>query len=95
MKVSLIPFVAVWIALACGVASLAIYRRLVSAGEDDMLHVLDNESHVAKQAATAQRLDTVDHWGKILTVIVTAYGMLLATAYTYQIWIEGTRTMWR
>jgi hypothetical protein len=95
MNVSLIPFVAVWIAMACGVAGLAIYRRLVAAGEDDMLHVLDNESHVAKQAATAHRLDSVDRWGKILTVIVTIYGVLLAAAYTYQIWIEGTRTMWR
>jgi hypothetical protein len=95
MNVSLIPFVAGWIALACGIAGLAIYRRLVAAREDDMLHVLDNESHVAKQAAMAQRLDTLDHWGKVLTVIVTVYGVLLAAAYTYRIWIEGTRTMWR
>ncbi len=94
MNISLIPFVAGWIALACGVAGLAIYRRLVAAGEDDMLHVMDNESHVQKQVAMARRLDTVDRWGKILTVVVTIYGVLLAAAYAYQIWVEGTRTMW-
>ena len=50
------PFVAGWLALACTIAGLAIYRRLVSTREDDMLHVLDNESHVLKQAAIAHQL---------------------------------------
>jgi len=51
-----------------------------------MLHVLDNESHALKQAALAHRLDTVDHWGKILTVTATVYGVLLAVGYFYQVW---------
>jgi len=94
MNISLIPFVAGWIALAGGVVGLAIYRRMVAAGEDDMLHVMDNESHVQKQVAMARRLDTVDQWGKILTIAATVFGVLLAAAYAYQIWVEGTRTMW-
>lgn len=91
MNVSLFPFVAGWLALACTIAGLAIYRRLVLTREDDMLHVLDNESHVLRQTAIAHRLDTVDHWGKILTVTATVYGVLLAVGYFYQVWMEGFR----
>ena len=91
MNVSLSPFVAGWLALACTIAGLAIYRRLVLTREDDMLHVLDNESHVLRQTAIAHRLDTVDHWGKILTVTATVYGVLLAVGYFYQVWMAGFR----
>ena len=56
-----------------------------------MLHVLDNEPHVLKQAALAHRLDTIDQWGKILTVTATVYGVLLAVGYFYQVWMEGFR----
>ena len=52
-------------------------------------HVLDNESHLFKQAALTHRLDTVDHWGKILTAAATVYGVLLAVGYFYQVRIEG------
>lgn len=93
MNVSLSPFVAGWLALACAIAGLAIYRKFVSTREDDMLHVLDNESHRLRQVAVAHRLDTVDHWGKILTLIATVYGVLLAVGYFYQVWMEGFRQM--
>ena len=91
MNINLTPFVAGWLALACSIAGLALYRRLVSTREDDMLHVLDNESHMQQQAGLAHRLDTVDHWGKILTVAAIIYGVLLAVGYFYQVWMEGFR----
>ena len=91
MNVSLTPFAAGWLALACAIAGLAIYRKLVSTREDDTLHVLDNESHVLRQAALAHRLETVDHWGKILTVTAILYGALLAVGYCYQVWMDGFR----
>lgn len=91
MNINLTPFVAGWLALACSIAGLALYRKLVSTREDDMLHVLDNESHMQKQAALAHRLDVVDHWGKILTGSAIIYGVLLAVGYFYQVWMEGFR----
>jgi hypothetical protein len=91
MNVSLSPFVAGWLVLACVISGLAIYRRLVSNREGDMPHVLDNESHVLRQAVIAHRLDTIDRWGKILTVTATVYGVLLGLGYFYQIWMEGFR----
>jgi hypothetical protein len=95
MNTGLMPFFAGWIALACVVAGLAIYRKLISDQEDDMLHVSDSESkHISHQATIAHRLDTIDHWGKILTVVAVGYGVLLAAAYFYQVWVEGSRQMW-
>jgi hypothetical protein len=95
MNAQLTPFFAAWIALACGVAGLAIYRRVVATHEDDMLHVSDSEArHAAEQAIVGHRLDAVDHWGKILTVVVAVYGVLLAAAYAYQTWTEGFSKMW-
>ncbi len=96
MNLALTPFVAGWVVLACMVAGLAIYRRLISTREDDMLHVSEGESsRISKQAEVAHQLDMVDRWGKLLTVLVTLYGLLLAAAYTYQIWTEGSRQMWK
>jgi hypothetical protein len=90
MNTSLIPFVAGWLALACAVAGLAIYRWVISSQEDEMLHVRDSESvHITQQATVAQRLEKIDRWGKILTVVAMAYGVLLATAYFYQVWMAG------
>jgi hypothetical protein len=91
----MIPLFAAWLAMACAVAGLAIYRRRIAIHEDDMLHVRDSEAaRISEQVSTAERLDMIDRWGKVLTVIVAVYGLLLAVAYFYQIWIEGTRTMW-
>ena len=96
MNFILTPFVAGWVVLACIVAALALYRRSISSREDDMLHVSDGESaRISKQADVAHRLDVVDRWGKVLTLVVTVYGLLLAAAYTYQIWTEGSRQMWK
>ena len=96
MSISLLPFLAGWIALACGVAILAIYRKTIASHEDDTLHVsAANVGNISQQAEVAQRLEVVDRWGKLLTVIVVVYGLALAAAYTYQMWTEGSRQMWQ
>jgi hypothetical protein len=40
--------------------------------------------------AIAQKLDVIDKWGKLFTAIAAVYGLLLALAYTYQIWVQAT-----
>jgi len=91
----MMPFLASWVFLAFAVAGLAGYRKLVAMHEDDMLHVRDSEyGRVAGQAATAHRLEVVDRWGKLLTVVAAAYGLLLAGVYVYQVWLEGSDKMW-
>lgn len=91
----LTPFVAAWALLATAVAILAIYRRKISHSEDELIHVQEAEAaRVSHQAAVAQRLETVDRWGKILTVIALVYGFLIAAAYFYLVWQEGTQQIW-
>jgi hypothetical protein len=96
MNVNLIPFAASWIALACAVLILAIYRKRIAGHEDDTLHVSDSEvSHITEQAATAHRLEVVDHWGKLLTIVGAVYGVVLVAAYFYQYWVQSSQQMWK
>lgn len=96
VNIVLTPFLAAWIAMACAVAILAIYRKTISSHEDDSLHVSAvSDVNVGHQAEVARRLEVVDRWGKLLTVIVVVYGLALAGAYTYQMWVEGSRQMWQ
>jgi hypothetical protein len=38
---------------------------------------------LAPQASMAQKLDVIDKWGKILTLITVVSGLLIAAAYVY------------
>jgi len=54
-----------------------------------------DDVNVSHQAEVAHRLEIVDRWGKVLTIIVAVYGVALAAFYTYQMWVEGSRTLWK
>jgi len=85
-----VPFLVLWAVLALAVVGLIIYRRVVSASEDDMIHVSDAAGSVtAQQVTVAQKLDQIDKWGKTLTVVVVVYGVVLAGIYVYQSWVSG------
>ncbi|MGA2040104.1 MAG: hypothetical protein ABSH42_12580 [Bryobacteraceae bacterium] len=87
---SYIPFVVLWVVLAAAVIGLIIYRRIIAASEDDMIHVADagEASITAHQVAVGQKLDQIDKWGKILTAVVVVYGVVLAALYVYQTWVS-------
>jgi hypothetical protein len=85
-----VPFIVLWAVLALAVIGLIVYRRIVSAGEDDMIHVSDAAGAVAsQQVSVAQKLDQIDKWGKTLTVVVVVYGIILGAVYVYQSWVAG------
>ena len=85
-----IPFVVLWCVLAVTVIGLIVYRRIVAVGEDDMIHIGDTAGAVTSQQVTvAQKLDQIDKWGKMLTVVAVAYGVVLAGIYVYQSWVSG------
>ena len=82
----------VWLAGACTVLGLAIYRKLVARQEDDILHVRDCEMpQVALQTVVAKRLDVVDKWGVKLTIGVVGFGIVLAGVYIYQVWVDSLK----
>ena len=84
---NLTPFVILWSMLALAVLGLAFYRKLTANHEDDLIHVGPGEEKlIPQQVQMAAKLEVVDRWGKILTVIFAAAGLLIAAAYLYQAW---------
>jgi len=78
----LLPFAVFWGVLALVVLFLIFYRRSVSSREDDSIHL---EGGVpTEQVALAHRLEMIDKWGKMLTVVVAVYGLALLAIYLYQ-----------
>jgi len=89
---SLIPFVILWVLMALAVLALFIWRKTVSSKEDDNLHVSDpgSDQKTAEQAAVAQKLDLIDKWGKIATVVTVVYGVILGGIYVWQSWVQNS-----
>lgn len=87
------PFTVLWVFLALVVLGLIAYRKLVSNKEDETIHLgSGSEAVPAQQAAIAHKLDVIDKWGKLLTVVAVVYGILLLAVYTWQTWLSaGTR----
>lgn len=90
MHLDLRPFIGLWIALAIAVIVLFVKRKTVASHEDDTLHVL-NAAPIAEQAAVANKLDQIDKWGKLLTVIAVVYGLLVGAAYVYQFFVRSSQ----
>lgn len=91
---SLTPFVVIWACLAMAVLGLALYRKLVTRNEDDFVHVADGEANlIPQQIATAHKLDVIDRWEKILLIVVIVAGVLLGSAYLYQLWVESQKPL--
>jgi hypothetical protein len=89
MNSKLIPYVVVWAVLAVVVIVLIAWRKAVASHEDDSLHV-SQVGAIQEQVGVARKLDQIDKWGKILTVIVVIYGLVLAGIYFYQTWVASS-----
>lgn len=87
-----LPFLIVWGVMALSVLALIIYRRQVAQGEDDSLHVLNTEA-VPQQMAVAQKLETIDKWGKMLTVLTVLAGIAIAGVWFYNMWVSTSTTI--
>jgi uncharacterized ion transporter superfamily protein YfcC len=94
MHTHLMPFLVVWIVLAVVVMVLLAWRKVVSNREDDSLHVAEpetvQEGVMKEQVSVAHKIEQIDKWGKILTVIALVYGLILAGVYFYQMWTTSS-----
>ena len=89
MNINFLPFTLLWMLLAVAVIGLILYRTWIARTEDDSLHLHQSEiGLVSQQAATAQRLEVIDRWGKTLTVIALRYGLAIGGGYLYQNWLR-------
>jgi hypothetical protein len=86
MNIDFTPFAIVWVVFAVVIAGLLMYRRLVREHEEDTLF-LSNPREEARQMVIAHRLDVIDRWGKLLTIVAAVYSVLLVGAYAYHVWI--------
>jgi len=88
---NLTPYLIGWGALVVVVLALALYRRTITEKEDDTIHISDPSGAVlAQQMEVAKKLESLDRWGKILTVIAVLSGLALAVWYGYLKWMETT-----
>ncbi|MGD1094567.1 MAG: hypothetical protein ABSB35_21560 [Bryobacteraceae bacterium] len=83
---NLTPFVILWALLGIATLALALYRKLVMLHqEDELVHLgAGEERMIPHQVALAHKMDVVDKWGKILTVLTVVYGLAMAAFYLYE-----------
>jgi hypothetical protein len=71
--------------LAAFVLVLALYRKFVSAHEEDRyVHISEGEArYVPHQVAVNHKLEMIDRWGEALTIATLLVGLGLAGVYLY------------
>ena len=83
------PIVMIWVILGIATLGLALYRKLISANEEDLVHLAASEQNqIPGQVALAHKLEVIDRWGKVLTVVTVVLGVAIGTAYMYQAWMD-------
>jgi len=88
---NLFPFLIVWILLAITILAMLVWRKSVARNEDEFLHLPDAASgQRSLQVSVAHKLEIIDKWGKILTVVAVVAGLILGALYVYQGWISHT-----
>jgi hypothetical protein len=84
--------VSIWAAMAVVVLGMAIYRKTLSSNEDDTMHLADSEVNlISVQKVLCQKLEVIDKWGKLLTIVVVTYGLIIASVVLYQGWVEASK----
>jgi hypothetical protein len=84
--------VCVWSAMGAFVLSLAVYRKVVARGEDDFVHLGEaQDSAVSRQRSLAGRLEFIDKWGQMLTILTVVLGLILGSVYLYSGWMANAQ----
>lgn len=73
------------------VGGLAFYRRLVAEKEDDTVHLTGSTDSIKEQEAIAAKLSVIDKWGKLSTVVLVIYGLIVAGLYVYEMWEASSK----
>lgn len=90
---NLLPYIVAWGVLLIIVLTLALMRRQLAAREDDSLHLSAGEAAmVTDQVQMAKKLESIDKWGKLLTVVLVISGVVLGSIWGLRAFEEGSRT---
>jgi hypothetical protein len=90
MHINFIPFLTLWVVMAIAVIVMICWRKVVGRQDDETLHVMDVGA-ATHQVDISHKIDVIDKWGKILTVITVVYGVVLGALYLYQSWVSMSR----
>jgi hypothetical protein len=91
---NLFPFAVLWAVMALVVLALIVIRKRISSGEDDTLHVMEGDaSMIPHQQEIAHKLEVIDRWGKSLTAVTVAFGLILGLLWVYQGWVAASNYM--
>jgi hypothetical protein len=94
MNVNLLPFSILWMLLSAAVVALIAYRAWVARNEDDSLHVME-AGLTAQQVVVGHKLEVIDRWGKMLTMVALVSGIALGSVYLIQNWEATSAELWR
>ena len=89
---NLVPYIGIWALVALLALVLALYRKFVSAHEEDRyVHISEGEAHlIPHQVSINRKLQAIDRWGEILTVLALVAGLALAGVYfCYMLYARG------
>jgi len=86
---NLVPYLFAWAVLAVVVVGMAMYRYRLVRREDATLDVLENAALVSEQGQIFKKANTIERWGKLLTLLVFVYGAAIAGVYFYHVWTAG------
>jgi hypothetical protein len=91
MNLNLFPFEVLFAVMAAAVIALIVVRKLVAANEDDTLHVMDGDAAmVPRQRQIAHRLEVIDRWGKLFTILTVVVGVVVGGICVYQNWVAAS-----
>ena len=89
---NLTVYIWTWAILAVVVLCLAMYRFALAGHEDESVHISPVESHkIVEQKQVFGKLNRVEFWGKLLTVVVILYGLVIAGVYLYHSWLQSSQ----
>jgi hypothetical protein len=88
MHINLLPFVGLETVLVVAVLAMILWRQAVARSEDDTLHVLHGT--ISEQTTVATKLEKIDKWGKMLTLVAGVLGLILLVIFLYQTWTSGS-----
>ena len=88
--INLTPFIVLGALLVLSVVSMIVWRQSVARREDDTLHVTHGATAVTEQVEVAHRLDIIDKWGKVLTVVTVVYSVVVGALFVYQQWVRAS-----
>jgi len=85
---NLIPYISIWAVFGLAVLALALYRKILTFhGDDEFVHLAEGEEKlIPQQVALSSKLAVIDRWGKILTVLTAAFGVVLVAVVLYRAW---------